>query len=277
MDLYISDLDGTLLNNNAILSENTITLLNQLILQKNINFTIATARTPATVCDIMEDVNISIPAILMNGSVIYDIKKKHYISYNHINSDTVNKIIAILNKEQINAFVYTIENDFLNVYHSKPINCYQQIFYDERFNKTSYKKFIQGNIPNNNTVLYFAILNSKEKINNLYKKIKTIPNINFAKYQDNYNKEIFYLEIYDIKSSKANGIKYLKQKYNFERIISFGDNYNDIPMFNISDECYAVSNAVEDLKKISTSIIESNIEDAVPKSIFKKILSKENT
>ena len=69
MNLYISDLDGTLLNDDAKLSKTTIKLLNKAI-NKNINFTIATARTPATVCDIMKDINLKIPAILMNGSVI---------------------------------------------------------------------------------------------------------------------------------------------------------------------------------------------------------------
>ena len=36
-------------------------------------------------------------------------------------------------------------------------------------------------------------------------------------------------------------------------------------MFEISDECYAVENAVEELKKISTGIIGSNEDDGVAK------------
>ena len=71
-----------------------------------------------------------------------------------------------------------------------------------------------------------------------------------------------------MQSSKANGIKYLKKEYNFSKVISFGDNYNDIPMFNISDECYAVSNAVNSLKEISTGVIGSNIDDSVAKFIL---------
>lgn len=48
-------------------------------------------------------------------------------------------------------------------------------------------------------------------------------------------------------------------------MVSFGDAINDIPMFRISDECYAVKNAVEELKKIATGIIDSNDEDGVAK------------
>jgi len=36
-------------------------------------------------------------------------------------------------------------------------------------------------------------------------------------------------------------------------------------MFELSDECYAVQNADEELKKIATDIISSNDEDGVAK------------
>ncbi|MDU1854269.1 MAG: HAD hydrolase family protein, partial [Clostridium baratii] len=42
MNIYISDLDGTLLNNNGALSEYTISILNKLN-ENNINFSVATA------------------------------------------------------------------------------------------------------------------------------------------------------------------------------------------------------------------------------------------
>ena len=36
-------------------------------------------------------------------------------------------------------------------------------------------------------------------------------------------------------------------------------------MFEISDECYAVENAVDELKAVATGVIESNEEDGVAK------------
>jgi hydroxymethylpyrimidine pyrophosphatase-like HAD family hydrolase len=55
------------------------------------------------------------------------------------------------------------------------------------------------------------------------------------------------------------------------RVVSFGDAINDIPMFEISDECYAVANAVPELKKIATAIIDSNDDDGV--AVFLKKIS----
>ena len=42
---------------------------------------------------------------------------------------------------------------------------------------------------------------------------------------------------------------------------------NDIPMFQVSDESYAVANAVEELKAIATGVIESNNKDGVARGV----------
>ena len=53
-----------------------------------------------------------------------------------------------------------------------------------------------------------------------------------------------------------------------EKVVSFGDNLNDIEMFKASDEAYAVSNACEELKEIATGVIGSNDEDSVARYIL---------
>ena len=82
MTLFVSDLDGTLLNNSAEVSPESAILLNKSI-ESGINFTIATARTPATIVNILKDINIKLPIITMNGSAIYDIKNDNNTIRNH--------------------------------------------------------------------------------------------------------------------------------------------------------------------------------------------------
>lgn len=271
MTLYVSDLDGTLLNNNMKISTTSTLLLNESI-KNNLNFTVATARTPATVSEILANVCINLPIIVMNGSAIYDLNKKQYIYYNKLSSGFVNIINNIISGMGVQAFIYTINNNnTLTVYHDKLTNPYQIEFRNARLNKTKYKVFTLSDIPLNCKVLYFTIIESEDKINKLYKKLKYIPNINIVRYIDSCNPKIFYLEIYDISTSKSEAIKHLKKLYKFNKIISFGDNINDIPMFEISDECYAVSNAVENLKRIATDVIKSNKEDSVAYFINNRI------
>lgn len=69
--------------------------------------------------------------------------------------------------------------------------------------------------------------------------------------------------------SKANAVLRLKELLDAERVVSFGDGKNDIPLFEVSDECYAVENADIQLKEIATGIIESNECDGVAKWLLK--------
>ncbi len=67
------------------------------------------------------------------------------------------------------------------------------------------------------------------------------------------------------KATKANAILKIKELWKCDKIISFGDAINDIPMFKISDACYAVENAVPELKELASGIIDSNENDGVVK------------
>ena len=66
-----------------------------------------------------------------------------------------------------------------------------------------------------------------------------------------------------ITASKSNAIIQLQKLLNCEKVISFGDGKNDIDMFKISDESYAVQNADDELKEYTTAVISSNDEDGV--------------
>lgn len=66
-------------------------------------------------------------------------------------------------------------------------------------------------------------------------------------------------------ASKSNAIKQLQEMLGCEKLVVFGDGKNDIDMFQMADERYAVRNAHEDLKQYATEIILSNEEDGVAK------------
>lgn len=266
MNLYVSDLDGTLLNKDAKLSDYTKKKLNKLLISNNLNFSIATARTPATAVPILSDININLPITVMNGAAIYDIKSNKYLSYNKIPLDIVENILFILSKTKTPNFSYTLYNNHINVYYTKSDNPIEEKFINQR-NNSPFKTFINSPLPKNSDVLYFFLMDNKENILNIEKEINKIKGIYYVAYEDVYNRGLYTLEIYSYKSSKANSIKKIMNDFNFDRLISFGDNLNDIPMFQISDECYAVENSSPKLKELSTAVIDSNINDGVIKYI----------
>lgn len=64
-------------------------------------------------------------------------------------------------------------------------------------------------------------------------------------------------------AKKATAALQLKELYHCDKLISFGDQTNDLDLFAASDECYAVANANQALKKIATGVIENNNADGV--------------
>ena len=94
MELFISDLDGTLLNGNAEVTEFTRDTLNRLM-AKGLNFTAATARTLASAGKILSGLDLKLPVILMNGVLIYDMTEKKYVKINSLSRELCGLIIGL--------------------------------------------------------------------------------------------------------------------------------------------------------------------------------------
>ena len=276
MELFVTDLDGTLLNSNKEVSIKSTEILNNLI-DNGVNFTIDTARTPATVVDLLQDVNLKLPAVLMNGVLLYDIKEEKYINIKEIEKDTVDKVFDILNKFDKNAMVYGIRNNHLWVYHKEFEYSWEYNFYKERADRKQ-KTFLkvenyQESIKESK-IINFIVFDKYEKIKGIYEELKKIDEISVEYYEDIYEKGCYFLEAYSAEASKANGIKLLSDYIEHDKLICFGDNLNDIPMFELADECYATANAVESVKEISTDVIGSCDEDGVALFMEKKLKVK---
>ena len=88
-----------------------------------------------------------------------------------------------------------------------------------------------------------------------------------------FQKDIYtnqqWLEIMPQGTSKAHAIEQLKHIYHYDRLVVFGDGENDIEMFQLANEAYAVDNAHEKLKAIATQIIPSNDQDGVAQFLKK--------
>ncbi len=263
--LWISDLDGTLLNKEKKITVQTEQMLNQMITEGDA-FTIATARTPATVSDMLENIKLSLPAVVMNGAALYDLANQRYEHVVCLAPEQVAEIQAILKKYDKNAFIYTLYEEELVAYYQNLQNEHEKMFYEERKNKSK-KRFEQNDLPLDAKVLYFTIMGEEATVSHIYKEAQKLPHIKCIYSQDVYDTETYYLEIYEEKVSKAYAIEYLRKNYGFEHVICFGDQVNDTEMFEACEEKYAVANAVESIKTLATAVIGHHHEDGVAKFI----------
>ena len=109
---------------------------------------------------------------------------------------------------------------------------------------------------------YVTMIDEREILEPVYEKLRTNPRIECVLQKDTYGEE-YWLEICPENSTKAKAILKLKERLGFDKLVVFGDSVNDMSMFGIADEAYAVNNATPELKNQATAVIGSNEEDAV--------------
>ncbi|MDF2541759.1 MAG: hypothetical protein K0S47_1477 [Herbinix sp.] len=262
--LYISDLDGTLLQPNIELSDYTIRTLNELI-AGGLLFSVATARTIASVGSILKDVALTMPIILMNGVCIYDLIHQRYLKVEYLPQEVRYNLLTLIKDNQLKGFAYAIKDGKLSTYYEDLSSKPMKDFYEERVNK--YKKpFMQVKDfteLKEEPIIYFSLMDQKEKLDSIYTTLSSYPELGITFYKDNYTPDIWYLEVFSKHASKYHAVQYLRSYLNLDHIVCFGDNRNDLPLFEASDKRYAVSNAVDELKAKADEIIGSNTEDGV--------------
>ena len=268
--LYISDLDGTLLNKSKEVPPMAVAALNALLNAKKVHFSIATARTPATVENILSHTHIEEQIVVMNGAAIYDLKNHIYTEIAAIPARSIDEILIYCRNEIEEGFLYTINDNKLGVYYNDLSRPERLAFFEERQN-LKYKKFIKGKPQKVEEIIYFVFIDTEEKIREISKKIEGIPHIAQVLYKDIYSDEGWILEVYSDKATKANGVRRLRKLGNYDEVIAFGDNYNDLPMFSEADRCYAVANAVDEVKHKADGVIGPAEEGSVVGFIEKEI------
>ncbi len=263
--LYISDMDGTLLQSNGKMSEYTKEKLNEFY-EKNIPFAVATARSMVSATPLLEGVHFAAPIVLMNGVFVYDTETKKAVKYHEIEHSALQKILDCFYEKNLHPFMFLYgDDDKLSIKYTEFDNDGMKEFYDMRvdmldgrFTKTDDLTAIEkGQHPV--YVNYYAL---PEILDDVVEKLKSIPEIDFAYYKDSYSDD-WLVEIYSHTASKANGAKEIAEIIGAEKITAFGDNLNDLVMLGGADTAVAVENAVPQVKKIADIIIGSNNDNSV--------------
>ena len=297
--LYVSDLDGTLLNSNALLNEDVPERLNRLI-DKGLCFTVATARTYATVNSIVKDVHLTYPMILMNGVMIYDPVNKSCINAEIIERDSVEYILKGRKKFGVTGFAYALSPEILEetskleedlnagearqsqksgrkmaTYYERIATEHMEKFYVERrdvyhkpFSKVEQLEDILGE-----DIIYFSICYDEEVLRPFYEYLQKDKKLNLNFYKDVYGDGLWYLEISHKNASKYHGVQKLRAMLQPDAITGMGDNLNDIPLFEACDRCCAVGNAHEEVKERADYVLDTNLNAGVVKFLEEEMMS----
>lgn len=270
--LFVTDLDGTLLNRDSRVSPESARIISRLS-REGALITCATARTPATVELLLRDTLTLPPGIVMTGAAMWDRSTGQYIDPHFIPEPAAADIVARCAAHAIAPFIYTIGADGIihTYFHGTPTNK-EQKFIDER----SHLRLKRIHIVSRprmavspvypSTILIFA-LGDLNAIERLADELMATGACSVSSYPDIFNHSLGYIEIFAPGVSKAAAVERLKTSVGADCLIVFGDNLNDIPMMSVADLAVAVDNALPRVKDAADIVIGPNTADSVARFI----------
>lgn len=258
----MSDLDGTLLNSASEISEKSAHILNHLT-QNGVFFSVATARNIGTAFDKVRSLRLSAPMSLMNGVLIYEQDNPKPVNITSLPYEMVRDFLYDAQKFSIPPIFFLYDDEKNLIERRCEDAATKKRLYAQRnqpYIKISDSAVLAG--IDNKIPIYICFLDEFDNLLPIQDLVKNYPKLRSVFYYDRFLKK-WYLEIFSIQAGKGAGVKRIAQMIGAEKIICFGDNANDLPMFEIADEKYATANAPEEIQKAADGVIASCDEDAV--------------
>lgn len=253
---YIAlDFDGTILNSNGEISPN---LAKKLIDLQELGYKIVlcSGRSYKGIEWVAKKINLADYdgyMIAHNGSQIYENKDGVFTRIHNINFTKEEvKRIADLIEDKAKAFV---------TYCDEKMGTSNII---ERLKKSSQVMGLELSEDYIKETPKIVLVDDEDNINDIRKEVENI----VSEYDDSIN--VFsscstLIEITPSKSQKGEALKILADNkgLSHEEFICFGDQANDISMFEFCKFSVAMDNAIEEVKEISTHKTKTNNEDGV--------------
>ena len=281
MKLFVTDLDGTLLNSDHKLSEYSMHAI-KTAMEKGIPVCIATGRSYSDILEIIKDLEVKPYIISSNGASVYntDGHKMYSIS---IPKDQVKDIITYLKAQNLE---FEVADDEYTYITQGGLDLLHQELEDVGSLDTKKKKELEQDVLG--LVLSQGNLKVVPTIEDLLERIESansvssisayLNKIHMAMEYFTMDKRIltfsswkYNFEMTSSDTSKGIALKHLCDhlKIDLSDVAVIGDNYNDLSMIKIAGIKGAMENGVDNVKSISDFIAPSNDEDGAAKFLYK--------
>lgn len=221
--LFLSGLDDTLLSKENNMSDYSRVELNRMI-DDGALFSISTLRTPGSLIEPLKDIHLKLPVIVMDGAALYNFSEKRYEKVYIISQDYSQRIIRLLEERGQYYFANVIIDDLLVIYYQ---DCEEKVYNQliAKLRKSPYRNYVNRNIPLDEGVVYFMILDKTEKVDALHQELLASEigeKLKMLCYPSDDYPGYSYLKIYNHNAKKENMLTYLEQKIEVERVVTFG-------------------------------------------------------
>lgn len=285
--LVVIDLDGTMLNQYGIVTEETKKTIQKIIETGESDIIIASGRPMDSILAIAKEIGSENYFIAGNGALIYDIKKEEIIYEKYMSKQKVLEIIKICEENSISYNVYTDKTILATSLKYNVLYYYKENLKKEENKKTKISivedmyeyvkntegdKFLKITICDDNQTVFQSILRKIRKISGIdVLDVSHMSRKMIKQGTEDVPIEYFYTEISLSEVDKWNAIEFLANRLNIksEEIIAIGDNMNDKKMIEKAGLGVAMKGSTPLVTNVANDIARSNSEDGVAKILQK--------
>lgn len=281
MKLFVTDLDGTLLNSDHKLSEYSMNAI-KTAMDKGIPVCIATGRSYNDILEIISELDVKPYIISSNGASVYNTNGEKMYSIS-IPKDQVREIITYLKAQNLE---FEVADDEYTYITQKGLDILHQELEDVGSVDTKKREELeqdvlglvlsQGNlkvVPDMEVLLdSIESANSVSSISAYLNKIhKAMERFTMDKRILTFSSWKYNFEMTSSDTSKGIALKHLCEHLHIELsdVAVIGDNYNDLSMIKIAGIKGAMGNAVENIKSMADFQAPTNDEDGAAKFLYK--------
>lgn len=269
--LVCIDMDGTLLNDDKIISERNIKALKN-TMQKGVIVAVSTGRLFTSANYFADIIGANVPVIASNGAYIMEKNNNKIIYESSLGEKNCIEILSVLKKYNLYPHFNTcrsvftekiIYSSYLYLNMNKVLSKDNQIdiILVENWEEVFYKY-------GNDFLKCIVVDDDTKKISEARKEVEKIKNIEVVS-SSHRNFEIMNKGV-----SKGNAVLKLANYYNISKdeIMCIGDSENDMSMIKCAGFGVVMENGEEKVKQIADYITDTNNKDGVAKALEKFVL-----
>lgn len=218
--LFVSGLDGVLLTEEDTLTPYSRVQLNRM-LDDGIQFTLATARTPASVLETTGALRFRLPVVVMDGAALYDMARKRYLCTRPLPRETVLRCEEIFQAQGFQCFLNGVLDDNLIIYYGEFQNhAEEEIF--EKLRTSPYRCYVSRRYFKDCPILYLMGIDRTERVEALRDALEAAGLLEWVKVRMDSAAGFpgcSYLKVYERSASREEMLERLKGELGLRRSV----------------------------------------------------------
>lgn len=257
------DLDGTLLSSQGLILESSKKAIRQAQLL-GVKIFIVTGRHHTAVRPYYVELGLDTPVVCCNGTYLYDFKHDKVLWGNPLTTEQAKFLIHSAQEKSLHLAVYTRDSmtyEFLNAHFTKLLNWVNSVDVSVRpdIHQVKFNDLLDGNS------VIWKVLVSDPDLSKMQKFVDNLP-------LDQFSAEWSWVDRVDITAQGNNKGACLAELLKLEnippeKVIAFGDNFNDISMLSLVGMGIAMGESEEEVQKSAKKVIGSNNVNSIANAL----------